>query len=40
MLWAIEEGWQKACSNYLGEMNNKYLKNKCLQFIKKKNKKQ
>jgi hypothetical protein len=30
------EDWQQACSNYLGEIN-KYLKSKCIQFIKRTN---
>ena len=34
-LWVINEDWQKTCSNFLGEINNKYPKSKHLQFIKR-----
>ena len=34
MLWGQDEYWQKTCSNFLGEINNRYPKNKWLQFIK------
>ena len=33
-LWMINGDWQRACSNYLGEINNKYLKSKCIQNVK------
>jgi hypothetical protein len=32
-LWMINGDWHRACSNYLGEINNKYLKSKYIQFI-------
>lgn len=34
-LWVINDDWQRACSNYLGEINNIYAKSKELQFIKR-----
>lgn len=37
LLWVTSEGWQRAHNNYLGEMNNKYPKSKCLLFIKRTN---
>ena len=36
-LWAQDEQWQKACSNFLGGINNRYPKSKWLQFIKRTN---
>lgn len=33
-LWVINDDWQRACSNFFGEIKNKYLKSKCLQLIK------
>ncbi|KAL6034957.1 hypothetical protein STEG23_012072 [Scotinomys teguina] len=34
-LWKDNEYWQRACSNFLGEINNRYPKNKRIEFIKK-----
>ena len=34
LLWVLIEDWQRASGNYLGEINSKYPKSKCLQFIK------
>jgi hypothetical protein len=31
------EHWQRACSNFRGEINNKYPQSKQLQFIKRNN---
>jgi hypothetical protein len=36
-LWAQDEHWQRACSNFLGEMKNRYPKSRWLQFIKRAN---
>lgn len=36
-LWVQNEHWQRACSNFLGEINNRYPKSKRLQFIKRTN---
>lgn len=36
-LWIQNEHWQRACSNFLGEINNRYPKSKRLQFIKRTN---
>ena len=36
-LWADSEPWQKACSDFLGEINNKYPRSKRIQFIKETN---
>ena len=36
-LWVIHKCWQRSCSNYLGKVNNKYVKSKCIQFIKRTN---
>jgi hypothetical protein len=33
-LWFINEDWQRASSNYLGEIHNKCLQNQPIQFIK------
>jgi hypothetical protein len=35
-LQVVNEDWQRAHINYLGEMNNKYPKNKNIQLIKRK----
>lgn len=35
--WAESEHWQRACSNFLGEINNKHCKSKRLQFLKRSN---
>lgn len=35
--WAQDEHWQRACSNWGAEINNKYPKGKQLQFIKRNN---
>ncbi|KAL6040906.1 hypothetical protein STEG23_037882 [Scotinomys teguina] len=34
-LWKDNEYWQRACSNFLGEINNRYPKSKRIEFIKK-----
>ncbi|KAL6063533.1 hypothetical protein STEG23_000298 [Scotinomys teguina] len=34
-LWKDNEYWQRACSNFLGEINNCYPKSKRIEFIKK-----
>ena len=34
-LWAQDEHWQRACSSFLEEINNRYPQNKQLQFIKR-----
>lgn len=34
-LQAQDEHWQRACSNFLEEINNKSPKSKWLQFIKR-----
>ena len=34
-LWAQHEHWQRACSSFLEEINNRYPQNKQLQFIKR-----
>ncbi|KAL6044970.1 hypothetical protein STEG23_011887 [Scotinomys teguina] len=34
-LWKDNEYWQRACSNFLGEINNHYPKSKRIEFIKK-----
>ncbi|KAL6082528.1 hypothetical protein STEG23_004612 [Scotinomys teguina] len=35
LLWKDNEYWQRACSNFLGEINNRYPKSKRTEFIKK-----
>uniref|UniRef100_A0A0V1KGT2 Uncharacterized protein n=1 Tax=Trichinella nativa TaxID=6335 RepID=A0A0V1KGT2_9BILA len=32
-LWVINADWQRACSNYLGEINSKYPKSKHLHSM-------
>ena len=34
-LWEENEPWQRACSKYLGEINNNYPLNKRIQLIKR-----
>ncbi|KAL6070467.1 hypothetical protein STEG23_006054, partial [Scotinomys teguina] len=34
-LWKDNEYWQRACSNFLGDINNRYPKSKKIEFIKK-----
>ena len=34
-LWAENEHWQRPCSNFLGEISNKYSKSKKHQFIRR-----
>ena len=34
-LWEDNEPWQRACANFLGEINNNYPKSKRLNFIKR-----
>ncbi|KAL6043499.1 hypothetical protein STEG23_013971, partial [Scotinomys teguina] len=34
-LWKDNKYWQRACSNFLGEINNHYPKSKRIEFIKK-----
>ncbi|KAL6031936.1 hypothetical protein STEG23_004786 [Scotinomys teguina] len=34
-LWKDNEYWQRACSDFLGEINNHYPKSKRIEFIKK-----
>ncbi|KAL6030268.1 hypothetical protein STEG23_031665, partial [Scotinomys teguina] len=34
-LWKDNEYWQRACNNFLGEINNRYPKSKRIEFIKK-----
>ena len=36
-LWEESEPWQRACSNFLGEINNNYPKSKRIQLIKRTN---
>jgi hypothetical protein len=36
-LWAQDEHWQGASSNFLEDINNRYPKSKWLQFIKRTN---
>lgn len=33
-LWVIYD-WQRVCNNFLGDINNKYVKSKELQFTKR-----
>lgn len=33
-LWEINGDWQRTCSNFLGEISDKYSKSKWIQFIK------
>lgn len=37
LFWAEKEYWQRAYSDFLGEINNKYPQSKRLQFIKRTN---
>jgi hypothetical protein len=37
LLWVINEDWQKTCSNFLGEINNKYPQSRHIPFIKRTN---
>ena len=34
-MWEDNEPWQRACANFLGEINNNYPKSKRLNFIKR-----
>lgn len=34
-LWVIYNDWQRVCNNFLGDINNKYVKSKQLQFTKR-----
>ena len=34
-LWEDNEPWQRACANFLGEINYNYPKSKRLNFIKR-----
>ena len=34
-LWEINDGCQRICSDFLGEIKNKYPKSKQIQFIKR-----
>ncbi|KAL6037597.1 hypothetical protein STEG23_004916 [Scotinomys teguina] len=34
-LWKDNEYWQRTCSKFLGEINNRYPKSKRIEFIKK-----
>ena len=36
-LWLESEPWQRACSNFLGDTNNKYPQSKRIEFLKKTN---
>lgn len=36
-LWVIYNDWQRVCNNFLGDINNKYVKSKQLQFTKELN---
>ena len=36
-LWTQDEHWQRACSNFLGEINNRYSRSKWPQFIQRTN---
>ena len=36
-LWVINEDWQRACHNYLGEINNKCPKSKHKELIERSN---
>jgi hypothetical protein len=37
LLWAQDKYWQRACSNFLREINNRYPKSMWLEFIKRTN---
>ena len=36
-LWVQSESWYRACSNFGGDINNKYPQSKMIEFLKKTN---